>query len=337
MSCCTPQRVERQPGGDERAAATPGGPPQPVGEKAPSLAGMIRLDGGTFLMGSADEDGWPEDGEGPVRDVELAPFHLDATTVTNADFGKFVEATGYQTEAERFGWSYVFHLLVPSKIKRKLGERQRVDGLHWWIAVEGASWKKPEGPGSNVKKRLGHPVVHVSWHDAKHYADWAGKRLPTEAEWEYAARGGLVQKRYCWGDELTPAGKHMCNIWQGDFPHRNSAADGYVGTAPARSFSRNGFGFYNMAGNVWEWCADWFSPTWHLPESEATRVNPKGPATGQDLGKPGGATRVMRGGSYLCHDSYCNRYRVGARTGNTPDSSTGNCGFRCAADAPPPA
>jgi sulfatase modifying factor 1 len=165
---------------------------------------------------------------------------------------------------------------------------------------------------------MDHPVVHVSWHDAKHYADWAGKRLPTEAEWEFAARGGLVQQRYCWGDELTPKGKHMCNIWQGDFPNQNSAEDGYVGTAPARSFPKNGYGFYNMAGNVWEWCADWFSPTWHVPAKPETRVNPKGPTTGHDVGKGGGPGRVMRGGSYLCHDSYCNRYRVGARTATRP-------------------
>jgi sulfatase modifying factor 1 len=328
MSCCTPQRDSGKKG-----------QPLDFGIRAkiqgltPSdLSGMIRLEGGTFLMGSADEDGWPEDGEGPVREVALSAFYLDATAVTNVQFAKFVEATDYQTEAERFGWSFVFHLLVPAKILRKLGRSKRVEGLNWWVGVEGASWKKPEGPGSNIKKRMDHPVVHVSWHDAKHYADWAGKRLPTEAEWEFAGRGGLVQQRYCWGNELTPNGKHMCNIWQGDFPNQNSAEDGYVGTAPARSFLKNGYGFYNMAGNVWEWCADWFSPIWHVPERSETRVNPKGPDTGYDIGKGGGPGRVMRGGSYLCHDSYCNRYRVGARTSNTPDSSTGNCGFRCAAD-----
>lgn len=293
---------------------------------------MIRLDGGPFLMGSDDLDGWPDDGEGPVREVTLSPFYLDQTAVTNARFAEFIEATGYKTEAERFGWSYVFHLLVPAKIKRKLAGDRRVEGLQWWIGVEGASWRKPEGPGSHIKKRMDHPVVHVSWHDARHFAQWAGKRLPTEAEWEYAARGGLVRKRYCWGDELLPKGKHMCNIWQGDFPRSNSAADGYIGTAPARSFPRNGYGFYNMAGNVWEWCADAFSPHWHLPDKPETRINPQGPSEAELTGVPSEHRRVMRGGSYLCHDSYCNRYRVGARTGNTPDSSTGNCGFRCAAD-----
>jgi formylglycine-generating enzyme required for sulfatase activity len=275
-------------------------------------------------MGSADEDGWTKDGEGPVREVELAPFRIDHTAVTNEGFAEFVEATGYRTEAERFGWSFVFHLLVPAKIKRKEAGTRRVQGLQWWIAVEDAFWRKPEGPGSNIKKRMDHPVVHVSWNDAAAYAEWAGKRLPTEAEWECAARGGLVQKRYCWGDELRPGGKHMCNIWQGRFPHENSAEDGWVGTAPANSFPANGYGLRNMAGNVWEWCADWFSADWHVSATAATRVNPRGPQSGD--------RRVMRGGSYLCHDSYCNRYRVGARTGNTPDSSTGNCGFRCVAE-----
>ena len=326
MDCCTP------PGGFGTAPEVSGVPDRLTDGPRTDYTGMIRLDGGTFLMGTADADGWPEDGEGPVREVTLDPFYLDATAVTNARFEQFIEATGYTTEAERFGWSYVFHLLVPGKIKRKMDAGRRVQGLQWWMGVEGASWKKPEGPGSNIRKRMDHPVVHVSWHDASHYARWAGKRLPTEAEWEYAARGGLVQRRYGWGDELTPNGKHMCNIWQGEFPHRNTADDGYIGTAPARSFPKNGYGFSNMAGNVWEWCADWFSPTWHVPDKPETRHNPKGPTQGQDIGKTGGPGRVMRGGSYLCHDSYCNRYRVGARTGNTPDSSTGNCGFRCAAD-----
>lgn len=286
---------------------------------------MIALPGGSFRMGGTDSDGWPEDGEGPVREVNLSPFWLDRTAVTNADFAAFIEATGYRTEAERFGWTFVFHLLVPPKIKRRLKGTQQVEGLQWWIAVNGACWRKPEGPGSNIKKRMDHPVVHVSWNDAAAYAHWAGKRLPTEAEWEYAARGGRDQQRYPWGNELLPGGKHQCNIWQGRFPDQNSAEDGYLATAPARSFRANDFGFYNMSGNVWEWCADYFSPTWHVPASPETRTDPTGPAFADK--------RVMRGGSYLCHDSYCNRYRLAARTGNTPDSSTGNCGFRCAVSA----
>lgn len=281
---------------------------------------MVKLPGGTFLMGTDHPEAWAQDGEGPVREVTVSSFYLDICAVTNRQFEAFVNATGYKTEAEAFGWSYVFHLLIPKKVMKK-GKHRPLEGLNWWLGVEGASWRRPEGPGTNIRKRLDHPAVHISWNDATAYCAWAGKRLPTEAEWEYAARGGQVQKIYPWGDELTPGGKHRCNIWQGEFPHRNTAEDGYIGTAPVRSFAANPFGLYNMSGNVWEWCADWFSPTHHLT---ASRINPAGPDNGE--------LRLMKGGSYLCHHSYCNRYRVAARNGNTPDSSTGNCGFRCARD-----
>ena len=286
-----------------------------------STEGMLFVDGGEGLMGTEDADAWIEDGEGPVREVVLRPFYLDRTAVTNAQFAVFLEHTRYRTEAECFGWSYVFRSQLPRSKQRKLRDTRTVLGLQWWYAVEGALWRKPEGPGSNIKKRMDHPVIHVSWSDAIAYCAWAGKRLPTEAEWEYAARGGLEQKRYPWGDELTPGGKHRCNIWQGRFPGSDTALDGYRGTAPARSFKPNGYGFNNMSGNVWEWCLDWFDPTWHLT---GPRENPTGPELGEK--------KMMKGGSYLCHRSYCNRYRVAARTGNTPDSSTGNCGFRCARD-----
>lgn len=291
---------------------------------AGSTEGMVRLDGGSFQMGCADADGWPADGEGPVREVTLDPFFIGRTTVTTADFERFVEAVDYRTDAERFGWSFVFQGQLSRSRRRKHEQDRSVRGLQWWIAVEGACWKKPEGPGSNIKKRMDHPVVHVSWNDAMAYCAWAGVRLPTEAEWEYAARGGLEQKRYPWGEDLMPEGKHRCNIWQGRFPEENTAEDGYAWTAPARSFRANGFGLYNPAGNVWEWCGDWFDPAWHREESTATRLNPVGPESG--------TSRVMRGGSFLCHDSYCNRYRVGARSGNTPDSSATNLGFRVARD-----
>ncbi|QHW33174.1 formylglycine-generating enzyme family protein [Paenibacillus rhizovicinus] len=281
---------------------------------------MIYLPGGEFLMGTDDEEGFPRDGEGPIRKVALSPFYMDACAVTNAEFAAFAEATGYVTEAERFGWSFVFHLFVPEAAR---AAAKPVPGVPWWLAVDGASWHKPEGEGSGIDDRLDHPVVHVSWSDAAAYAKWAGKRLPTEAEWEYAARGGLAQKRYPWGDLLKPDGEHRCNIWQGKFPDKNNASDGYAGTAPVRSFAPNGYGLYNMVGNVWEWCGDWF--TAQPAEAPGSGVNPQGPVTG--------VSRVTRGGSYLCHKSYCNRYRVAARSSNTPDSSTGNMGFRCAADA----
>ena len=271
-------------------------------------------------MGAEDRSGFPADGEGPMREVELSPFFIDETAVTNAEFGRFVRATRYRTEAERYGWSFVFHLFVSKKIGREI--TQAVAEAPWWWRVDGASWRRPNGPGSGIGRLMDHPVVHISWNDAQAYCRWAGKRLPTEAEWEMAARGGLVGMTYPWGNDLTPDGTHMCNIWQGDFPDVNTSDDGFVGTAPARHFDPNGFGLYNVAGNVWEWQADWFSPTFHR---DGPRVNPVGPTSG--------ASRVIRGGSYLCHHSYCNRYRVAARSANTPDSSTGNMGFRCAADA----
>ncbi len=282
-------------------------------------AGMALLPDGTFLMGSEDADARQKDGEGPPREVTVSAFEIDRTAVTNAQFEAFVAATGHRTEAESFGWAYVFKGLLPKPRQRRLAATQDVPAAPWWLAVQGACWRKPEGPGSSLKGRRHHPVVQVSWNDAVAFCDWAGKRLPTEAEWEYAARGGLVGKRFPWGDELMQGGQHRCNIWQGRFPDTNTEDDGYFGTAPATSYRANGFGLYNMVGNVWEWCADWFSRDWHLTH---TSVDPAGPASG--------AGRVLRGGSYLCHDSYCNRYRVAARYSNTPDTATGNAGFRCA-------
>jgi formylglycine-generating enzyme len=279
---------------------------------------MVLLPGGPFRMGTDDGVGYPADGEGPVREVTLDPFWIDATAVTNAQFASFVAETGYVTDAERLGWSFVFAGLLPDDFEDTAG----VASAPWWRQVHGATWQHPEGAQSGITSLADHPVVHLSHDDAFAFCGWAGKRLPTEAEWEYAARGGLDQKRYPWGDELTPAGEQRCNIWQGEFPSRNSLEDGYYGTGPVDVFAPNGYGLYNMSGNVWEWCADWFSPRYHC---DGPHQNPVGP--------PSGTHRVIRGGSYLCHESYCFRYRVAARSANTPNSSTGNQGFRCAADA----
>ncbi|WP_101845578.1 formylglycine-generating enzyme family protein [Halobacillus sp. Marseille-P3879] len=269
---------------------------------------MVRLPGGEFLMGTDDKDGFPFDGEGPVREVKIDPFYIDSHTVSNADFKQFVEETGYMTEAEQYGWSFVFYQFIAPDPKFKV---QKLPQTPWWLAVEGAYWYQPEGPGSSIDDRLDHPVIHVSWNDAEAFCKWAGKRLPTEAEWEYAARGGLEQKKYPWGDELMPDGEHYCNIWQGKFPRENTEEDGYFGTAQVQAFPTNDYGLYHMAGNVWEWCSDSF----------AVPGRPNNPSS-----------KVMRGGSYLCHHSYCNRYRVAARSSNTMDSSTGNMGFRCVTD-----
>lgn len=277
---------------------------------------MVGLPGGTFLMGTDYEHGFHADGEGPVRPVSLAAFAMDTYSVTNADFAEFIKATGYRTEAEVFAWSFVFWAHLPWDRFEELVE-DTVAAAPWWCKVPGAKWDAPEGPGSNVTTRGKHPVVHVSWNDAAAYAAWAGKTLPTEAQWEYAARGGLEQKLFPWGDVLMPGGRHLCNVWQGQFPQEDTAEDGFAGSCPVDSFPANGYGISSVIGNVWEWCGDWFGTDFG---TELT-VDPSGPVSG--------SARVMKGGSFLCHASYCNRYRVAARTSNTPDSSASNIGFRC--------
>ena len=314
-TCCAPSADHGDHHPTPPAVVAPARDPRAV------VRGMVLIPGGTFLMGGNDRDGIPGDGEGPVREVGVPPYHVDAKTVSNAQFAAFAKATGYVTDAERYGWSYVFHGLVHPEARAHVVEGT-VPEAPWWLAVAGACWRAPDGPGSDIARRQNHPVVHVSWHDATAYATWAGKRLPTEAEWEKAARGGLIGARFPWGDDFTQRGRHRCNTWQGRFPRVNTAEDGHVGTAPVTAFRPNGFGLYNMAGNVWEWCADWWSTTWHVEDRPETRTDPAGPSSGE--------ARVTRGGSYLCHASYCNRYRVAARTKNTPDTSTGNTGFRCA-------
>jgi formylglycine-generating enzyme len=315
-SCCTPLANREENDSVHLSRQVVG--IKPRAEECVSIGEMIFLPGESFLMGTDYPYGFPADGEGPVRTVTLSPFELDRYPVTNEEFAAFVEATGYRTEAERFGWSFVFWSHIPADRFDKIVE-DTVAAAPWWCKVPGSYWREPEGPGSSIRQRFNHPVVHVSWSDAVAYATWAGKSLPTEAQWEYAARGGLVQKLYPWGDELVPAGQHRCNIWQGNFPYTDTAEDGYSGTCPVDVFPPNGYGMYSSTGNVWEWCADWFQTSF---SSDATLHDPTGPADGQ--------TKVMKGGSFLCHASYCNRYRVAARTSNTPDSSASNIGFRCA-------
>lgn len=313
-SCCAPNRP-----------AT-GTAPQltVIDEKVPSDGGMITIPAGVFRMGSQTPDAFPGDGEGPVRDVTVAAFRIDAFAVTNGRFAAFVDATGYVTEAEVFGWSYVFADHIHPEARSHIVDAV-LQGALWWRGVRAANWRYPGGPGSTIDRVLDHPVVHVSFNDAAAFARWSGARLPTEAEWERAARGGLDQATYPWGDQWTPGGQHRANTWQGRFPFYNTAVDGYSATAPVDSFTPNGFGLFNTSGNVWEWTADWFSPTWHQQDQKATRVDPQGPLTGHG--------RVVKGGSFLCHASYCNRYRVAARTQTTPDSSLSHTGFRLAADA----
>ena len=273
---------------------------------------FVQLPKSEFRMGSEDDDTNQEDHEGPVRNVEVDSFSIATTTVTNAQFRQFVRDTGYETDAERSGWSFVFHLFYRTRRRKRIPTTRRVEAASWWIAADGACWRRPYGTGSSLKNLEKHPVVHVSWNDARAFCSWSGCRLPSEAEWEFAARGGLDQNRYPWGNELTPNGEHRCNIWQGRFPDENTCADGYSGTAPVDAFDPNGNSLFNMAGNVWEWCEDWFG-TNH--KSAQFRTG-----------------KVLKGGSYLCHESYCNRYRVAARYANAPNASTGNCGFRVVVD-----
>jgi formylglycine-generating enzyme required for sulfatase activity len=276
--------------------------------------GLVQLSGGKFRMGAPESEGYAEDGEGLVRCVTISPFSMSKYTVTNREFAKFVEQTGYETTAEKLGWSHVFHLFLTPEQKRRTTAVPAE--TPWWYPVPEACWKAPEGPGSGLEDRQDHPVVHVSWFDAVAYCKWAGTTLPTEAQWEFAARAGS-DLTFPWGTELTPNGEHMCNVWQGRFPGSNTADDGYVGTAPVAAFPPNKFGLHNMIGNVWEWCADSFSPDYHSITVE------QDPLYEAETG-----VRSVRGGSFLCHASYCNRYRSGARNGNPPDTSCSNLGFR---------
>ena len=308
-----------------------------------SLDGMLLIPGGEFLMGSDSQLAWPD--ERPVHRVIVDAFWIDKTEVTNAQFEKFVKATGYLTTAERIPTVDEIMANVPEGTPRPSPEQLQAGSLvfvptnfavrlndmrQWWQWVAGANWRHPEGPDSNIEGRENHPVVHVSWDDASAYAAWAGKRLPTEAEWEFAARGGLASKNYVWGDEPPSEKSPQANLWTGEFPHKNSSADGYARTAPVGSFPPNGFGLSDMSGNVWEWCSDWYDRELYKQRhpTEPT-TNPVGPDSSHDPLRPFASQRSLRGGSFLCHESYCTRYRPSARHGLSPDTGMSHLGFRC--------
>ncbi len=299
-------------------------------EPAIQTDGMVWIPAGSFEMGEADPM-FPD--AKPVHRVQLDGFWMDKTEVTNAQFARFVNATGYRTVAERPPDPKDFpgadpSMLVPGSLvfTPPEGPVSLEQHYSWWRYQRGASWRQPEGPGSSIRGRDNHPVVHVCWYDAVEYAKWASKRLPTEAEWEYAARGGLEQKHYAWGNELQPDGRWMTNIWQGQFPRENTRADGYERTAPAGTYPANGYGLHDMAGNVWEWCSDWYRPDYY---NISPRHNPQGPDTSYDPNEPAIPKKAQRGGSFLCSDLYCVRYRMGSRGKGALDSGASHVGFRC--------
>lgn len=310
-----------------------------------SYTGMVKIPGGDYQMGAADKEGRPD--EYPQHAVHVDGFYMDATEVTNAMFTEFVKATGYVTTAERTPvWEELKKQLPPGTPKPAdslLVAASLVftppakpvalnDVSQWWQWVKGANWKHPEGPGSSIKGKENYPVVQVSWDDAMAYAKWAGKRLPTEAEWEWAARAGLTNQPFTWGSEPVEKGQPKANIWQGHFPDRNTATDGFARIAPVKSFAANAYGLFDIAGNVWEWCADWYRSDYYTQSGSQKLVNPKGPASSYDPEEPSVPKRVVRGGSFLCHASYCASYRVSARMKTSPDTGLEHTGFRCVKD-----
>jgi formylglycine-generating enzyme required for sulfatase activity len=304
-TCCAPQGKK----GDLASVTVPR-------SALPRDHGAVAVPGGTAMVGTA-RPGIPDDGEGPVRQVRLKPFRIGAGAITNAEFAVFVDETGYVTETERFGWSFVFWAQVPEEIRVTQG----VKGIEWWRRVDGATWREINGPGTGDVWHADHPVVQVSWNDATAYAAWAGGRLPTEAEWEHAARGGQGDVKFPWGEaEPDDTGQFPCNIWQGKFPSKNTGADGFLTTAPALAFAPNGYGIHTLVGNVWEWTADTYRIR-SLKKSVKTRL----------AGMQG--YKLSKGGSFLCHRSYCYRYRIAARSGTSADSATTHQGFRVVWDA----
>jgi formylglycine-generating enzyme required for sulfatase activity len=307
-------------------------PPGPAPDE-----GMAWVPGGTFMMGT--EEPMMKDAR-PVHPVTVDGFWIDRTEVTNAQFAAFVAATNYVTVAERKPDARDFPGVPAEKLvagsvvfEPPPGLVSLDDAYAWWAYRPGANWRHPEGPDSSIDDRMDHPVVHVCYDDAEAYAKWAGKRLPTEAEWEFAARGGLDRKRYAWGDELKPDGKWLANVWQGRFPNENTAEDGFPTTAPVGSYPPNGFGLVDMAGNVWEWCSDWYRPEYYR---YSPAENPPGPESSQDPNEPGVAKRVQKGGSFTCSDLYCVRYMPGGRGKGQTDSAAQHLGFRCVKGAAAP-
>lgn len=291
-------------------------------------AAMVLIKGGTYKMGS-DEFSDSK----PIHEVRVSDFYMDEHEVTNAQFEQFVKQTGYKTVAERelnpadFPGVSKEKLLPGSAVFSSPANKVNLDDyMQWWKYVPGADWKHPEGPGSSIKGRENHPVVHVCYEDAQAYATWAGKRLPTEAEWEYAARSGKTSSNYYWGTDLKPGGKWVANIFQGNFPDKNTREDGYAATAPVKSFPANAYKLYDMDGNVWEWCSDFYRPDYY---SKGINDNPKGPADSYDPEEPGVEKHVQRGGSFICSDQYCIRYKAGSRGKGETGSAGNNLGFRC--------
>lgn len=302
----------------------------------PTPAGMVWVPGGVYFRGS---DSPTHHDARPWHAVEISGFWMDETTVTNEQFAQFAAATNYKTVAERtpkqedYPTAKPSDLVAGSAVFTPPKDAVPLDNHYvWWKYVRGANWRRPEGPESDLKGRERHPVVHIAYEDAIAYAKWAGKRLPTEAEYEFAARGGLDRKRYAWGDDLMPGGKWMTNIWQGRFPVRNNQVDGYRHTAPVKTYPANGFGLCDMSGNVWQWCSDWYRDDYYqiLARSHQPVKDPQGPNDSFDPSEPGVAKRVTRGGSFLCSDEYCTAYEVGVRGKSAPDTGTNHQGFRCA-------
>lgn len=315
-------------------------------QEMPTPEGMVYIPEGTFQMGGKSEQASPD--EYPRRKVAVAAFWMDENEVTNKQFTAFVTATGYVTVAERaVDWEVLKQQLPPGTPKpddsvlqpgslvfhQTEGEVNLEDYAQWWTWTTGANWRQPEGPGSSIEDQMTHPVVHIAWEDAMAYAKWAGKRLPTEAEWEWAAMGGLDDPKYPWGNQSAEESYKLANFWQGFFPYSNTKKDGYERTAPVKSFPPNSYGLYDMAGNVWEWCQDKYNyGAYSMTRAGELLKNPKGPADAYDPAEPGVQKRVMRGGSFLCADSYCSGYRVSRRMKSSEDSSFNHTGFRCVKD-----